>query len=178
MTLLTPSNDVLDLKKAIKRIHLISYTSDNVPFLQREGALAVHELATDYARSGTLHNKNLLALVLVRLHDLQVRDFAMGITTEENIETLWSLWRSVLVIAPVHFVAPVATLFSATSYEKGDMKLAAYALDQALEDDSKYPMAKLLRRVYAAGWPQASFRQMREELHPKVCASLGVASES
>ena len=187
MTTLTSSNDMPDalsylgtdaeLKKALKSIHPINYTSDNVPFLQREGALAVNQLAIEYAHSGVLHDKKLLALVIVRLHDLQVRDFAMGITTEENIELLWSLWRSILQISPAHFVAPVATLLSATCYEMGDMDLALRALDRALEDDSKYPMAKLLRRVYAAGWPPLSFREMRRDLHPKVCASLGVISE-
>jgi hypothetical protein len=188
MTTLTSSNDMPDalsylgpdqeLKKALKSTLAINYSSDNVPFLQREGALAVDQLAKEYARAGTLTNKKLLALVLVRLHDLQVRDFAMGITSEANIETLWSLWRSVLQIAPAHYIAPVAALFSATCYEMGDMPMALRALDRALDDDSKYPMAKLLRRVYAAGWPPASFRAMREELHPKVCASLGVASDS
>ena len=184
MTTLTSSNDMPDgltylgtdneLKKALKSTHVINYTRDNVPYLQREGALAVNQLVADYAHTGAFRDKTLLALVLVRLHDLQVRDYAMGITTEENIAHLWSLWRGILQITPAHYVAPVATLFSATCYELGDTALALRALERALDDDSRYSMAKLLRRVYAAGWPPLSFREMRRDLHPKVCASLGV----
>jgi hypothetical protein len=96
----------------------------------------------------------------------------MGITDAENIETLWSMWRWVLRIAPKGYVAPIASLFSAVSYEKGDGALAQRSLDRAFDDDPKYPLAKLLRRVYAAGWPPESFTRMRADLHPKVCASL------
>jgi len=66
----------------------------------------------------------------------------------------------------------VAALFSAISYERGDGALAARALERAFNDDSNYPLAKLLRRVYTAGWPPESFANMRLELHPKICAAL------
>jgi hypothetical protein len=178
MTTLTSTHSDPELKRELKLIHAINYSSDNVPFLQREGALAVNQLASDYAERGTLTDKTLLALVLTRLHDLQVRDFAMGMTTDENIALLASLWRAIVPIAPAHYIAPVAVLYSVTCYELGDSAGSQAALDTALADDSKYPMAKLLRRVYAAGWPPQSFRQMRQDLHPQVCAALGVASDS
>ena len=75
-------------------------------------------------------------------------------------------------IAPEGYIAPVATLFSAINYERGDGSMASKALDIAFKDQQNYPLAKLLKRVYAAGWPPESFAKMRAELHPKVVATL------
>jgi hypothetical protein len=58
------------------------------------------------------------------------------------------------------------------AYENGDGALAQKALDRALADDERYPLAGLLRRVFNAGWPPESFATMRAELHPKVLASI------
>jgi len=156
----------------LRTIAVISYTSDNVLELQRQGALAVNDLVAEFAEKGIVRDKKLMALVLVRLHDVQVRDYAMGITESENAETLQSLWRWLMRAAPAGYVAPVATLFAASSYELGDGTMAHRALQRALDDDSRYPLAKLLRRVFTAGWPPAQFAEMRAELHPKVCALL------
>jgi hypothetical protein len=169
---IAPESSDPELAKLVKAIKEIDYESDNQKLLQRVGALAVNDLAGTFARDGICEDKKLIALVIARLQDLQVRDYAMGITDAENIETLWSMWRWVLRIAPKGYVAPIASLFSAVSYEKGDGALAQRSLDRAFDDDPKYPLAKLLRRVYAAGWPPESFARMRADLHPKVCASL------
>jgi hypothetical protein len=96
----------------------------------------------------------------------------MGFTTTENIETVSSMWQWLLEIAPSGHIAPVAALYSAISYEQGNNKLAVNILDQAFADQKSYPLALLLRRVYAANWPPESFATMRKDLHPKVCAAL------
>ena len=69
-------------------------------------------------------------------------------------------------------MAPVATLLAATAYEKGDGVLAQSALDRALEHDDEYPLAHLLKRVFAAGWPPETFATMRRELHPKISSAI------
>ncbi len=161
-----------DLVRAIKKVGVINYEKENVTDFQREGAYAVNEIALEFNRIGFVQDKALLALMLVRLLDLQVRDYAMGMTTEETSEQLWDMWRWLLRIAPKGYVAPVAVIFATISYERGDGALAQRALDRALEDTPKYQMAKLLRRTFAAGWPPSTFTQMRAELHPKICAAL------
>lgn len=168
------SQDEIDLElvKLIKKIKPIDYEKDSYKQLQRVGAIAVTDLVGIFTKEGICDDKKLLALVIARLCDLQVRDYAMGITDPQNIETLWAMWRWLLRITPKGFVAPIASLFSAVSYEKGEGALAQRALDRAFQDDANYALAKLLRRVYAAGWPPASFSNMRADLHPKVCASL------
>lgn len=162
----------LELIRATTKIEDINYEDAGAILVQREGAYAVDRLVAQFMEKGICHDKELIALVLVRLLDLQVRDYAMGITTEQNEKALWAMWRWLLRIAPRGFVAPVATLFATMTYERGDGALAQRALERAFEDDGKYQMAKLLRRTFAAGWPAHSFTQMRKELHPKICAAL------
>ena len=162
----------VELTQLIELVEGINYEESGYLTKQRAGALAFNDLAQVFARDGICKDKALIALVLVRLKDLQVRDYAMGLTDSKNLEVLWTMWRWLLSIAPAGFIAPVASLFSAVSYEKRDGELAIKSLDQALRDDPKYPLALLLRRVYAAGWPPESFATMRRELHPKVCAAL------
>lgn len=160
------------LEKALDEVEGIDYDGDEVLAHQREGAIAVNEIAQEFAEKGISEDTQKIATLLVRLHDLHVRDYAMGITNEENLDTVWAMWRWLMRIAPDGYVAPVATLFAVTSYERGDGALAQKALERAFDDDSKYPLARLLRRSFAAGWPPSSFAQMRADLHPKVCAKL------
>ena len=161
-----------ELNKLIKKIADIDYDSDEVTRLQRQGVNAIIELAMEFKGAGFSGNKALIALVLARLLDLQVRDYAMGMSTEESCEQLWDMWRWLLRIAPRGYVAPVAVIFAIMSYERGDGALAQRALDRAFEDSAKYQMAKLLRRTFAAGWPPSAFTEMRADLHPKICAAI------
>lgn len=160
-----------DVSLAIELIAEIDYRNDPRPF-QREGAQAISQLIEVAEVAGPASDASLLALVLVRLKDLQVRDFALGSINEENLETLIDLWRWIVRIAPSRYVAPVATLLAATAYEKGDGVLAQSALDRALESDDEYPLAHLLKRVFAAGWPPETFATMRRELHPKISSAI------
>lgn len=143
---------------------------------QRGGALAVLDLASRFI-AGSLggdiaDDQRLSALVLGSLSDIQVRDFALGSHDEISIEIYWTMWRYLVRIAPSGFVAPVASLLAALSYEKGEGALAQRCLDRALADDPSYSLAALLRRVFSAGWPPESFGAMRRDLHPKVCAGI------
>ena len=160
-----------DLLEVINSVPTIDY-DDDPKLLQREGAEAVMDLVNEFETGGISKNQELIALVLVRLHDLQVRDFALGSICNENIDLYWNLWRWLLRIAPTGYIAPIATLFAATSYEKGEGALAQRALDRAVSDDVDYPLAKLLRQVFNAGWPPETFATMRADLHPKICDAL------
>jgi len=160
------------LLTALATYHPIDYSRKNFQSLQREGAVAVNQLVEKFREDGILVNESLVAQVLVRLLDLQVRDYALGIATDENQELLISLWRWLTSIAPQGFAAAPATLYAELVYEHGEGALAARALERAFDDDSTYQLAKLLRRSFAAGWEPSNFRQMRSELHPKICQAL------
>lgn len=92
----------------------------------------------------------MIALVLVRLLDLQVRDFALGSVTEETMTHYFNAWRWLMRIAPSGYVAPVATLFAAVAYERGDGALAQRALDRVESDDPEYAMLILFRKFSRA----------------------------
>lgn len=140
--------------------------------LQRDGATAVIDLAGEYQAGRCAEDRELAARVLGRLSDIQVRDFALGSHNDDTTDFYWAMWRELLLIAPCGFVAPVASIFAALAYERGEGALAHKALDRALVDDENYSLALLLRRVFTAGWPPHSFTAMRAELHPKVVAGI------
>ena len=139
---------------------------------QRDGATTVVDLGQLYEFGRGSSDPDLVAQVIGRLSDIQVRDYALGIHNAENIEAYWTMWKELLRIAPVGYVAPIASIFAAVAYESGQGALAHKALDRALIDNPGYSLALLLRRVFSAGWPAAAFIQMREQLHPKVKTAI------
>ena len=146
--------------------------SENLLDLQRDGATAVIDLAGEYTQGRGAEDRELTARVIGRISDIQVRDFALGSHNAETADAYWQMWRELLLIAPRGFVAPIASIFAALAYERGEGALAHKALDRALADDERYSLALLLRRVFTAGWPPQSFSAMRAELHPKVVAGI------
>lgn len=140
--------------------------------LQRDGATAVIDLAGEYQIGRGAEDRELAARVIGRMSDIQVRDFALGSHSLESADSYWRMWRDLLVIAPNGFVAPIASVFAALAYERGEGALAQRALDRALADNPHYSLALLLRRVFTVGWPAKSFTKMRAELHPKVVATI------
>lgn len=160
-----------EIVEELMRLNEIDY-EENPTTLQREGAQVMLDLIKEFETEGICRDKSLIALLLVRLKDLQVRDFALGSVTDETIDLYWNFWRWLVRIAPAGYVAPVATLFAAISYEKGDGALAQKALHRADEDQPAYPLTALLRQVFSAGWPPETFASMRADLHPKICGLL------
>jgi hypothetical protein len=154
------------------RTFWIESDSENLLALQRDGATAVIDLAGEYAQGRGAEDRELVARVIGRISDIQVRDYALGSHNEETADAYWQMWRELLLIAPRGFVAPIASIFAALAYERGEGALAHKALDRALADDERYSLALLLRRVFTAGWPPQSFSAMRAELHPKVVAAI------
>ncbi len=140
--------------------------------LQRDGATAVIDLVGEFEAGRGCEDRELAARVIGRMSDIQVRDFALGSHTPETTDWYWQMWRELLVRAPRGYVSPVASVFAALAYERGEGALAQRALDRAFADDEKYSLALLLRRVFSAGWPAESFTAMRKELHPKVVAGI------
>ena len=161
-------------EKWISRItkFAVSDKAKNLTKLQRDGATAVIDLAGEFALGRGTDDLELVARVIGGLSDIQVRDFALGSHNDEDLDTYFLMWRQLMRMSPVGFVAPIASLFAALAYESGDGALAHRGLDRALADSNGYSLALLLRRVFTAGWPPESFAAMRRELHPKVCVGI------
>jgi hypothetical protein len=172
MTILTsPLPEDSLLLAELTKISETDYEQDPTP-LQRQGAEAVIDFIADFAADGLVRDKRLVALVLTRLKDLQVRDFALGSVTTESLELHFNAWSWLLRSAPQGFIAPVANLLAAVAYEKGDVAFAHRSLDRAKNDDPEYALTRLLRQVFSAGWSPNTFAFMREELHPRVCDTI------
>lgn len=161
-----------ELLAKIAALEPIDPDSESASARQREGALAVSDLIAAFSKSGVEVSLDLVALVLVCLLDLQVRDFALGVASDERQDEIYPLWSWMSTIAPQGFLAPVSTLLAELAYEKGEERIAIRALERALTDNPDYQLAKLLRKTFAAKWSPAHYKAMRAELHPKICESL------
>lgn len=140
--------------------------------LRRDGVEAMELLIDEFRIGRGPTEQMLVARVIGRMSDVQIRDYAMGVHQEDTYDLYFTMWRELLRLAPLGFIAPIACIVAAMAYENGDGALAQRALDRALADDASYPLAALLRRVFNAGWPPQSFAHMRSELHPKVIATI------
>ena len=146
--------------------------SPEIGALRRDGVESMDLLLDEFRIGRGPTDQMLVARVIGRMADVQVRDYAMGVHQEDTYDLYFAMWRELLRLAPIGLVAPIACIVAAMAYENGDGALAQRALDRAIADDASYPLAALLRRVFNAGWPPQSFAQMRAELHPKVIATI------
>lgn len=165
---LEPFGDDEELRSWITKCKEINY-DDDPRSDQRQGAEAIIDFINDFSSGGICRDKRLVALVLVRLRDLQVRDFALGSITDEKANIYFDAYRWLMRTAPAGYVAPIASIFAALCYERGDGAMAQRVLSRALADDEKYQLAILLKELFARGKRPEIFREMRAELHPKVC---------
>jgi len=154
------------------RSFFVDCESEGLNIMQKDGATAIIDLAGEYESMGCSVNTLLKARVLGRLSDIQIRDFALGSHNEKSMATYLVMWAELLSMAPSGFIAPVASLCAAIAYESADKDGAAQYLRQAIADDARYSLARLLQRVFASGWPVNAFAAMRADLHPKVCALI------
>jgi hypothetical protein len=152
--------------------YFIAEDAEEIGPLRRDGVETMELLLDEYRIGRGPTNRTLVARMIGRMSDVQVRDYALGVHSEDTYDLYFTMWRELLRLAPRGFVAPIACVVAAMAYESGDGALAQRALDRAFADDERYPLASLLRRVFSAGWPPESFASMRAELHPKVIAAI------
>jgi hypothetical protein len=106
-----------------------------------------------------------VANVLYSLTDIQVRDYAMGLVNDDNIQTVKKVFSFLTEKAPKEYINAPACILASVTYELGNPSDAMLALKHAEPD---YSLAQLLSRVFVAGWPAKSFADMRAKLHPQV----------
>lgn len=166
-----PTSLELSWSDEVNRFY-IADDAETIAELRRDGVETMDLLLDEYRMGHGPRNRTLVARMIGRMSDVQVRDYALGVHDEDSYDLYFAMWRELLRLAPRGFVAPIACILAAMAYESGDGALAQKALDRAIADDEQYPLAQLLRRVFNAGWPPESFAQMRAELHPKVIAAI------
>lgn len=141
--------------------------NSKIKAFQINGVEAINTLICDDEASISTIN-----LVVGSLIDLQVRDYAIGITSDDNRDKLINLWQQLATIAPSGSIAPLATLCAIANYEAGNTHTAKEWLDTASSDNPEYALMGLIRRVIAQGFSPELFQVMRGELHNKVLAGI------
>ena len=106
-------------------------------------------------------------------NNLQLRDYLMGLTSDGlSVESVANILRVMVVLIKQEELPayPVETVLASYMYRLGESKLANGLLSSGLEKD--YSLAKLLSRVFIAGWSADGFAKMANELHGQVCNEL------
>lgn len=136
------------------------YATRFVELFFRENDTIMHNISEDDLEV-------MLAAVINALRDLQVRDYMLGLVSE--IKDSINILEYIIERSPVEYADPAIALVSLVYYENDRTEDAINTINEASND---YSLATLLKRVYGAGWPKESFKQMRSELHPKVVATI------
>jgi hypothetical protein len=111
-------------------------------------------------------------------NNIQLRDYLMGLTNDGlSVESVANILRVMVVLIKQEELPayPVQTVLASYMYRLGESKLANGLLSSGLEKD--YSLAKLLSRVFIAGWPADSFATMANDLHAKVVQNIQDDSE-
>jgi len=117
-------------------------------------------------------------LLIYAIQDLQVRDYVLGHAPMTfGAKGAVDFITAILPLVEEGERSAFYTLLSAFYYEVGDNELAYVSLVQAQVLNPDYSLAKLLDRIYKAGWDGSNFAQMRNELHPKVVETFKVEEE-
>jgi hypothetical protein len=110
--------------------------------------------------------------------DLQVRDYLMGLPLELSVQDSIRFAEAIIPLVEEKHRAPWYAVLSAYHYENGDTPTAHLALIECQKLVPDYSLAKLLTRVYGAGWPAPAFASMRDELHPKVKLAISETADN
>ena len=105
-------------------------------------------------------------------NNLQIRDFIMGVQLEKDIDYVGKYLELLGNVINKQTAIPLATIFCGYLYQIEEKDYAIRFLNDILEENPEYPLAKLLYRVFAAEWPAGKFKEMAEKLHQSVLDNI------
>jgi hypothetical protein len=117
-----------------------------------------------------LEGEELEKVIFAANEDIQVRDWMMGLPIKWSLEEAIKFTNYMAVKSTAEDSVPFITVQALFYYELGETDKANTLLNYAIHMDANYSLALLVKRVMGAGWPAASFKPMREAVHPKVVA--------
>lgn len=129
--------------------------------------------AIDGIADGVIPSALHIAQVTVAANEnLQIRDFLMGVQLEKDIDFVGEYVQLLSEVVTKEQAVPLATIFCGYLYQLSAIDTAKIMLDEVISINPDYALAKLLKRVFDAQWPPASFAQMAQELHHKVVDTI------
>ena len=137
-------------------------------------ALNVYEQIDRYA-DGIEPTPQEIAQFAVAINEhIQVRDFVMGIPSERDVNYVGNWLAYVGNKTPEVYDVPIATIMSSFYYSVGNEESATFYIEKALNSNPNYSLAVLLKKVYQSNWGADGIVDMRNNLHVKVKAELGI----
>jgi len=130
--------------------------------------IAIDELADGVTPSA----QHIAEVAIATNQNLQIRDFIMGVQLEKDIDYVGKYLELLGNVITKQTAIPLATIFCGYLYQIEEKDYAVKFLDEILEMNPEYPLAKLLYRVFAAEWPTSVFKQMTEQLHQGVLDNI------
>lgn len=130
--------------------------------------IAIDELADGVTPSA----QHIAEVAIATNQNLQIRDFIMGVQLEKDIDYVGKYLELLGNVITRQTAIPLATIFCGYLYQVEQKDYAVKFLNEILEMNPEYPLAKLLYRVFAAEWPTSVFKEMTEQLHPKVIDTI------
>ena len=139
----------------------------------QDGVQAIDELVSAELDKQEYPQQALANAVLAVNKNLQLRDYFLGLAKCNDLEVMTTV--AVNVISQVDSEmdkVPFLSCLSAFYYEIEANDSAEATLEIALQIDPDYSLAKLLKRVYEAGWANSDLAEMRKSLHSKVVEGI------
>jgi hypothetical protein len=130
--------------------------------------IAIDELADGVIPSA----KHIAEVAIATNENLQIRDFIMGVQLEKDIDYVGQYLELLGNVIAKETAIPLATVFCGYLYQIEEKDYAIRFLNDILEANPEYPLAKLLYRVFIAQWPASEFGKMAQTLHPKVVDTI------
>ena len=130
--------------------------------------VAIDELADGVTPSA----QHIAEVAIATNNNLQIRDFIMGVQLEKDIDYVGKYLELLGNVITKQTAIPLATIFCGYLYQIEEKDYAIKFLNDILEENPEYPLAKLLYRVFAAEWPASEFKKMAEKLHQSVLDNI------
>jgi hypothetical protein len=130
---------------------------------------ALNSALNEWLAEGVVSTESIAIFNSAVQADLNFRDVLMGLPKHHALDKVASFISYVIPMVDGVDKVPYITVLSSYAFEStSSVELANQILADALELNPEYPLGKLLKRVYDAGWESDSFVSMRNQLDDKV----------
>ena len=141
---------------------MLTLTNDRAAAIQAE--IFIRSFPSECANESLLNN-----VLTVMKNNVQVRDYAMGLTNATNLEHYYKAWAWITNRAEGEDKLAPATILATVCFEMGKLDEG----DALLEMAGDYNLALLLNRIRQSDWNITEMMpKLRAELHPKVVAGI------
>jgi hypothetical protein len=145
----------------------------------KQASQAINQLATNFMESNEI-DADLLSILttgITTTTTMHLRDYMLGMPSDFGVQFMINFAEAIVEKTEAENSYAIKTILSAYYFENLESGKAKKLVDEVLETQPKYALARLLSRVFGSGWSAESFVEMRNELHPKVIVAIKEQAE-